>query len=356
MSKNDQSGKKNPIGIIAAVIGVVVLGAGAAVITHMADNKETAQTAAVSTETETPPTFEAYTDPDSDSPTADRLITYNGRQYRYREDIDTLLIIGTDEFELEIDEEDTDNNHRNNTQSDLLLLVVFDNTNESYRIIQINRDTMTGIRKYDVFGQYAGILRTQIALSHIYGTGGDDSCQDTAFAVSRLLYDVDIDNYLQITMSAVPILNDLVGGVDVTIEDNFEGVDDTLVIGQTVHLQGEHALTFVRARMTMPDDDTNEARMRRQQTYMTAFMEALGNILQEDPDFATRAFQTVGDYLISNMTTDRFEELTARFNEYEEEAIIIPEGESVMGETYREFYVDEDALQQLVVDTFYEPV
>ena len=56
------------------------------------------------------------------------------------------------------------------------------------------------------------------------------------------------------------------------------------------------------------------------------------------------------------MTTDRFEELTARFNEYEEEAIIIPEGESVMGERYREFYVDEDALQQLVVDTFYEPV
>ena len=339
--------------LIPAVVFVTAIIATAAVITYNKDqsNPNIIPTVAEDTENVTP-TFEAYIDPQSESPTADRLITYEGKQYRYRDDIDTLLIIGTDDYEMQIDEDA----HRNNSQSDLLLLVVFDNTNMSYKIIQINRDTMTGIRKYDTFGQYEGIVTLQIALSHTFGSGGNDSCEDTKYAVSRLLYDSDIDNYIEFTMNAVPIINDLVGGVDVVIEDNFEGVDDTFVEGECVHLEGEHALTYVRSRMLMPDDDTNEARMMRQRTYMTALMELLGNRLSEDPDFATTVFQAVGDYMLSDMTTTRLEELTNRFNEYELEEIIVPDGESVMGERYREFYVDEDALQRLVVNTFYEEV
>ena len=340
------------IGIASAAIAVTAIAAGAAIFTYNRGDRPSGETNVAAPTTIASPTFEEYTDPTSESPTADRLIMYNGVQYRYRDDIDTLLLIGTDDFEME----EANATNRNTSQCDLLLLVVFDNTNKTYRIIQINRDTITGIRKYDIYGQYEGIIDMQIALSHTYGSGGDDSCRDTAYAVSRLLYESDVDYYLSITMSAVPILNDLVGGVDVLIEDNFEGVDDTFVMGETVHLEGEHALTFVRSRMSMPDDDTNIARMRRQQTYMTGFMEALSNAINNDPDFATRAFSAIGDYMVTDMTTDRLQEYADRFNEYEEEAIIIPEGESVMGDRYMEFYVDEDALQQLIVETFYEEV
>ncbi|MBR1797865.1 MAG: LCP family protein [Clostridiales bacterium] len=345
--------KKN-IGMAAAVIGVVVLAAGVAVYTHIRDYEDPSGVTSEGPAESSPaaPTFQQTVDPDSESPTADRLILYDGVEYRYRDDIDTLLVIGTDDFELEQEETST---HRNNSQSDLLLVVVFDNTNKTYRIIQINRDTMTGIRKYDAYGQYVGIVNLQIALSHTYGTGGQDSCRDTVYAVSRLLYDSDINNYVSVTMSAVPIFNDLVGGVDVLIEDNFEGVDDTLVMGQTVHLQGDHALTFVRSRMSMTDDATNIARMRRQRTYIVALMEALGEAFDADPDFELRAFSALSDYMVTDMTTDRLEELTDRFNEYGEEAIIVPEGTSVEGDRFMEFYVDEDALQAMVVDTFYEP-
>lgn len=350
MKKSD----KKTIGMIAAGAGVIALAAGAAVVLH---NKEM-NTPTVTGETETSvsaatqSTFEATYDPASESPTAERLIVFNGTTYRYREDIDTLLIIGTDDFESE----EMTNTYRNNSMADFLLLVVFDNTNKTYKIIQINRDTMTATRKYDAFGQYEYLINQQIALSHTYGTGGDDSNRDTVFAVSNLLYDADVDNYMAITMAAVPIMNDLVGGVDVVIEDNFAGVEDDFVTGETVHLEGDQALTFVRSRMSMQDDPTNIARMSRQRTYMVAFMEALSSAMAADPDFEVRAFSALGDTMLSDMTTDRIEELADRFTEYEEEAILVPEGESVEGDRFMEFYVDEAALQQMVVDTFYEPV
>lgn len=343
--------RKNKIAAISAGAAVVLLAAGAAVYFHKQNVEEPAGTVSETSAAVTQSTFEATSDPDSESPTAERLIVYNGETYRYREDIDTLLIIGTDNFEME----EMSNTHRNNSQADFLLLVVFDNTDKTYKIIQINRDTITAIRKYDVYGQYSGLIDLQIALSHSYGSGGDDSCRDTEFAVSNLLYGSDVDNYMAVTMAAVPIMNDLVGGVDVVIEDNFEGVENSFVMGETVHLTGDQALEFVRSRMSMPDDPTNIGRMSRQRTYMVAFMEALGSAMEADPDFEVHAFSALGDTMISDMTTDRIEELADRFTEYEEEAIIVPEGESVEGDVYMEFYVDEDALQQMVVDTFYEP-
>ncbi len=342
---------KNKFAVITLGVAVVLFAAGAAFFAHTHNgNSPVGETPAVTEITEPQPTFQHVDDPNSLSPTVERLIYYNGTQYRYRDDIDTLLIIGTDVYEQEDTEE-----FRCNEQADLILVVVFDNTNKKYDIIQINRDTVTGIKRYDILGQYAGIIDLQIALSHSYGTGGLDSCRDTAFAVSRLLYDSEIDNFMSVTMGAVPEFNDLVGGVDVLVEDNFAGVDDTLVMGQVVHLQGQHALTFVRARMSMPDDDTNINRMSRQRTYMVALMEALGHCLQEDPDFAVNAFSSLSNYIVSDISTDEFEEYVNRFVEYEQGDIIVPEGEMVSGGRYLEFYVDDDALQQLIVDTFYEP-
>jgi len=343
---------KNKLVITLVGIAVVIAAVGAAFYAHNHNSAvPVGETNASAEVTEPQPTFEHIDDPESESPTAERLVYYNGARYRYREDIDTLLIIGTDEYELPEDNEEL----RCNIQADLILVVVFDNTNQVYNIVQINRDTVTGIKRYDVLGQYAGIVDLQIALSHSYGTGGLDSCRDTEFAVSRLLYDTEIDNVMSVTMGAVPVLNDLVGGVDVMVEDNFRGVDDTLVMGQMVHLEGQHALTFVRARSSMLDDNTNLNRMHRQRVYMVALMEALGTCLEEDPDFAVNSFSRMSDYIESDISTDEFEEYAQRFVDYRQGDILVPEGETTSDGRYIEFHVDDDALQQLIIDTFYEP-
>ena len=42
--------------------------------------------------------------------------------------------------------------------------------------------------------------------------------------------------------------------------------------------------------------------------------------------------------------------------EYDESAMYTVPGETVMGEVYEEFYVDDDALYDLIIQTFYEEV
>ena len=84
-------------------------------------------------------------------------------------------------------------------------------------------------------------------------------------------------------------------------------------------------------------------------------MEALGTCIEEDPDFAVNSFSRMSDYIESDISTDEFEEYAQRFVDYRQGDILVPEGETTSDGRYIEFHVDDDALQQLIIDTFYEP-
>lgn len=134
--------------------------------------------------------------------------------------------------------ETEESNYLNNEQSDFLMLLVMNKETGACTPIQLNRDTMTKIQILGVRGDVAGTFTGQLALAHTYGSGERDSCLNTAEAVSNLLYGVDIDHYISITMDGVAILNDLVGGVEVEVMDDFSSIDSTLVQGETVTLMG----------------------------------------------------------------------------------------------------------------------
>ena len=176
---------------------------------------------------------------EADVPVDGREITYyNGTAYAKREDLETVLLLGVDKFEGE-----TPEGYVNNQQADFLLLLVMDKQHETCTPIQLNRDTMTEIQILGVTGEPAGTFTGQLALAHTYGSGEEDSCENTVLAVSNLLYGMEIDHYVSLTMDGVALLNDLVGGVTVEVLDDFSGIDDSLVQGETVTLQGQQALT-----------------------------------------------------------------------------------------------------------------
>ena len=276
---------------------------------------------------------------------------YNGQQYAYKERLTSLLILGIDDAELAESAA-----ARNQSQADFLLLAVFDPDSRECTLIQLNRDTMCDVPMLDADGNYIGLVNEQLALSHTYGNGMESSCENTVFAVSRLLYGVEIGNYFAVTMDAIPVLNDLVGGVTVTIEDDFSGVDPTLVMGETVTLTAENVEHFVRSRMNMVDDPTNIARMRRQRDYMTALFSSLSSAVKKDSAFVVEAYSAMAGSLVTDCSIDEMSDYSERFSGYTLSEIVTPEGESVKGEKFMEFYVDEAALQELVIETFYEPV
>ena len=180
-------------------------------------------------------------------------VTHGGKTYKLKSQVETMLFIGLDTY-LE------DGSGRDGAMSDFLALAVFDHKAKSFRVVQINRDTMTDVPVLGTFGDYAGEAYQQIAWAHSYGEGKDDSCRNTADAVSALLYDVTINNYASVTLDAVGVVNDLVGGVEVEIEDDFSAVDDSLVMGERVLLKGKQAVTFVRSRAGV-GDQSNLSRM-----------------------------------------------------------------------------------------------
>ena len=285
------------------------------------------------------------------APVDGREITYyDGTAYAKREDLETVLLLGVDKFEGE-----TPEGYLNNQQADFLLLLVMDKQHETCTPIQLNRDTMTQIQILGVTGEPAGTFTGQLALAHTYGSGEEDSCENTVLAVEKLLYSVGIDHYVSLTMDGVALLNDLVGGVPVEVLDDFSGIDDSLVQGETVTLQGQHALTYVRSRGGL-EDSSNLHRMERQRQYLAALQQQLKAAVQQEDGFTLDALLQLNEYMVSDCTVDQLSELGNSLAAYQVSDILTTPGDAREGEEFMEFTVDEDALQQLVMDVFYEPV
>lgn len=276
---------------------------------------------------------------------------YNGQAYVYNESLSTLLILGIDDTELTETE-----SVRNTSQADLILLAVFDPDAKTCTLLQLNRDTMSDVPTLDADGNYVGLRNEQLALAHTYGNGLEKSCENTVYAVSRFLYGIGIDNYFALTMDAIPVLNDLAGGVTVTIEDDFSAVDPTLVQGETITLDADNVENYVRSRRNMVEDPTNINRMKRQRTYMIGLVEAMRDTVAKDSSFVVDAYSAVADSLVTDCTIDELSDYAERFSDYTLEEILTTEGEAVKGEKYIEFYADEEALQELVIETFYKPM
>ena len=285
------------------------------------------------------------------APVDGREITYyNGTAYAKKEGLETVLLLGVDKFEGE-----TPEGYINNQQADFLLLLVMDKQNETCTPIQLNRDTMTQIRILGVTGEPAGTFTGQLALAHTYGSGEEDSCENTVLAVENLLYGVGIDHYVSLTMDGVALLNDLVGGVTVEVLDDFSSIDDSLVQGETVTLKGQQALTYVRSRGGL-EDSSNLHRMERQRQYLAALQQQLKAAVQQEDGFTLDALLQLNEYMVSDYTVNQLSELGDSLATYQVSDILTTQGEAQPGEEFMEFTVDEAALQQLVMDVFYEPV
>ena len=107
--------------------------------------------------------------------TSTKTIERNGVKYFPRQDITTFLIMGIDK-EGKVESGDS---YNNDGEADVVVVVVVDETNECYDILCLNRDTMVDIPVLGVGGRPAGTVNAQLALSHTYGSGLKDSCENT---------------------------------------------------------------------------------------------------------------------------------------------------------------------------------
>lgn len=277
-----------------------------------------------------------------------KVLTYEGKEYAINGNIETFLIMGLDKFDGDIDQ----SSYNNDQQSDFLMLVVFDKEAKNYSVLHINRDTMATMDVLGIGGKKVGTVQKQIALAHTYGDGGATSNNNAAKAVSTLLGGIKVNHYAAFTLDSVAVMNDLVGGVEVEVLHDFSGVEDALVKGETVLLEGDMALTYVRTRKDL-DDSTNNTRMIRQQQYLDALREKMEKRMEEDTEFAARAALAMADYMTSDCSATRLRDMAKRMEEYDFVQVRQLEGETKLGKKHIEFYPDERALKETVIDLFY---
>jgi len=282
-----------------------------------------------------------------------QMIRYNGQWYGLKENIETVLVIGLDKFDELTDKDEY--NYNNDRRADFLMLLMIDKRTESVSVVHINRDTMAEINVIGVAGQVISTKKAQLALSFSYGDGGSLSCRNTMKAVSGYFYDLPIDHYIAVTMDAVGILNDAVGGVTVTVMDDFTDLYPDMRQGASVKLNSEKALAYVRSRSAL-DNKTNLHRMERQRQYISALLASLREKVRLDKNFSVETLTKINKHMLSDCNVNTLQEVINYTVDYEMKPIQTIEGESKVGEKFMEFYPDENKFKALIVDIFYEPV
>ncbi len=279
---------------------------------------------------------------------AGEVLELNGQRYTLKENVETFLVMGLDADEGASQVE----SYNNNQTADFLLLLVLDHKERSISALQINRDTLAEMNILGVAGEKIGTVEKQIALAHTYGNGKEVSCRNVANAVSKLLGGITVKHYASVTMDVVPSLADFVGGVEVTLQEDFTHLDPSYKEGETVILKGDGALGYVRGRAGL-ENPTNESRMKRQQQFLSGLQKKLSSSLNKENFTADFALE-ISEYMVSDCSVNQLETLMNKVSSYHASGIKNIAGESVVEEGYVQFHPDEEALKQLVVELFYQ--
>lgn len=281
-----------------------------------------------------------------------KLVVYKGEQYCYNENVISILCMGIDKT---IQEEDTENVIGENGQADTLFLAVLDTKSGKMSFLNISRDSMVDVNRYNVDGQYLGTEEMQICLAYSYGDGKKKSCQNVAESVSRLLYGMPVNAYIAMDYSGISVLNDEVGGVKVQVLEDLSTVDPALSKGAGVTLTGEQAHIYVRNRDTSELDSNND-RMARQRQYLLSFMSTVLQKTKEDISIPVTLFRSASDYMVTDIDVSEVTYLASRVlgTKFSEKDMYSVPGKVKMGDKYAEFYPDEETLYESILNIFYE--
>ncbi|MGN0316813.1 MAG: LCP family protein [Lachnospira sp.] len=279
---------------------------------------------------------------------------YDGVKYKYNTGMINILFLGVDSNSDIENLEPTVSNTGSNGKADSIYLLSMDRRNKTVQIMALSRDTMTDIKVTDATGKVVGWGKNHLALGYAYGDGKDKSCQLMSDAVSRLLNNIPIIYYCAANINSLPAIMDVVDNVEVIVpNDDLAGFGDGYQKGQKLTIDADNVERFVRYRVTT-QDNSNEGRMERQKVFMEAYMAKFRQIaLNEDTiNKTTKMLST----LVTNVTVG---ELSDFIDLYAQSSFDIdkdyhkPAGKNVVGTAHDEFYVDEQALKQMILEMFY---
>lgn len=283
-----------------------------------------------------------------------RYTEYNGKKYQYNNRVTTLLYAGLDSF----DELKQTATYGDKARADSIMLIVLDEVSKKMSVVAINRDTMTEVHRFSRNGDDLGVYVTHLGYAYTNGDGGEASCENLKTAVSTLFNNLPIDGYMVSNQTSIVMINDLVGGVTVTVpNDDLAAKYPELTTGNVVTLDESNVRAYVQQRDTAVDF-SNEGRIERQKSFVLSFMDEFGAMVKEDASSVWDSLEACSDWMQTDITKNKYLSLADAFSNTNltPDSYYILEGEDQLGELHDEFYYDEDALQELIIKLFYREI
>ena len=327
---------------IAVVLLAVLLGVGAALLVGENTRENTqgnTQGNTLPTDSSVPGTTEADVDWST-------TVEQDGVLYRLNPDLQTVLFLGADDGGATLPGVAPGEGRR----ADAIFLLLLDNAKQEIRLLAISRDTIADIDVYDPNGDYAFTVPNHITMQYFYGDSAARSCYLMKRAVSRLLYGMRIDGSLALNANGIVTIVDQLGGLTVTMPEDYTQIDPRYQAGVQLTLTGSEAERLMRYRDTSAHG-SNEDRVERQ----VRLIKALVTKLQANTGLRRleELLKSAGDDVCSDLDAETLKKLVSyRLNP---DTLTLP-GNVVVGEEHDEFYVDDSALRKLLIELYYQPV
>ena len=271
-------------------------------------------------------------------------IIENGVTYRLDPALKTVLFLGVD-----------DGGSRSETiagsggRADTVMVLILNDEKKTVTLLSISRDTMTEVDAYGTDGSYAYSSVTHINMQYAYGDSPARSAYLMKKTVSELLYGTRIDGYLSLESKGIREAVDALGGLRLTMPEDYSDIDPKYEKGVDVILSGEETERLLRYRDTRTVG-SNETRVERHLRLIEAVFRELGGRIGVTK--LREIMDAAGDAISSDLDAETLKKLASY--SLEEEVFTLP-GTVREGEDHDEFYVDETALRKLLIGLFYKP-
>lgn len=276
----------------------------------------------------------------------EETVVFHDKTYHYNDKLLTFLVMGI--FSWEKDRGLLEG------EADANFLCVLNPETKQLNVICLNRNSMTDIDFYNEDGVYLVQEKAQLALQHGFGIDKEQGSVLHMAAVQRLMMGIPIHGHIAVDMRVVEQMNHAVGGVEVTVLEDLPEADPDFVEGKKLRLSDEQAFWYVKYR-DWYSYATADGRLERDRQFLEEFVNQAKNKFDEDFLFPYRLYRECGEHIYTNISTDRILMLLMMVKDYDVQNIHfynLP-GETMMGEEYEEFYVDEEELFTMITDLFY---
>lgn len=283
------------------------------------------------------------------------IIEYDGKKYKYNENMVSVAFLGIDQNELvELGEKDFAG------ASDAMMVVAIDTKTKKARVIALPREIMTEMNTFYEGSEEIRSQEThQLYLAYSYGGGGELSCRNAVETISRVLYGVNIPYYYALDLDGISALNDAIGGVVLKPKCDIPSID--VQKDKVTTLKGKASETYVRTRDGVRAEGSLE-RLDRQVQYVESFVSQVAPAIMTDITKLYSLYNVGAQYSKTNLDSSDAAYLASllmsggsvTFDTYTIDGEMTTyEDEALENTSHAAFYPNEDSLMQTVLDVFY---